>query len=1123
IDTEVEFRVGGDEKLACYQVNALPSGTVVWEEEEEEGKIYQGIVEKPVRGDAGRGGGGGKNFDTDGAIQISEKTVDDAQNTSENDENDNKKSGPVVRFRAGEYVGEKHMPPRLFRGDHVAFRVLMDRRTKQKYARYIKLVQSEKERKRIEKEKKLMENAVPEEGIIMALNNGFGFIRSNRRREDVYFHYSEVIVPNDGDGNSNGKESSNSDGRPKEEEFELKTGQEVKFLVVTDTNVQNNNQRSINNTSSNTKVSARKVESLPLGTVAFHSDVAKGIEGIVSMVPHPPTPGVKGDDSKEGRVRLSEPIKLDAPDSDLGSDTVSEVLLHYSDAPGGVFTYQNHRMQSVNAMWIYEGDTLLFDIIKETVDGCYRAIPTMHTVGLGGSIQEPKQEEIDSESAKPVMRMLATTLVGRAEGVVHTLKNDYGFIHFAERPIDVHFRMYDLLPDEIQEDIRKCMGIEGPVRLEPGAGVQFDIMTHGNIAGANHRGRHGRGGASFDRENVRGQRIVILPASAIVVDKPIASGIKGVIKMTDPKQLYAGAIDIEEEVQRLTMDDKHPLVAQMLDSFLKESSAPHGRKTLVYRDTLSMRDDDIVTEMAAMKGKGLLECSHIPIPGIATNPGRLCIRRVERQESGEEEKEGQSHEEAKKGKKGSKNFRFDKSSLVEALKDDIPPAPEDVVSFDIIQSRRSGNIWVRNLNIVERKNEGGVPPEIVTSDESGVGVVKDIVPKRNFGFVSVLDDNADRRELLFFHLQTGGRGGGFRKGDEVKFDIALEGSKRIATNLKKVPKGTIPSTASKNACLGYVLMEPSHTSLSDTPLRKANSNMSGGGGQVANSRWGDARDDAKKTTQVDTLEEGSILLLEDKNGMFQKRNRRRGRKKRSGSVDSAGSFDTSDEKSVGSIGDASSDGELSSDNASSDNDAPANKGIINVLSHLGYRNGSIAIHGAGATSSMDGSTNPRRGDLVSFVKGRKRNTVRDIRVESRQKAEFLRGRLEDIKRVDTEDSKNKGTAKFIAATEKQEVYDIDLVEVVSCDAKVLKDKESVEGVLYEGKIYGVCRTCDLYLTSKLGTSHKERPKLNLTVKKDRGGKIMAQSMMAKGPDGTNGFPSGWTTRRSQYASEAETS
>ena len=333
----------------------------------------------------------------------------------------------------------------------------------------------------------------------------------------------------------------------------------------------------------------------------------------------------------------------------------------------------------------------------------------------------------------------------------------------------------------------------------------------------------------------------------------------------------------------------------MLDSFLEESSNPHGRKQLVYRDTLSMKDDDIVVEMARTKGKGLLECSHIPIPGISPHPGRLCIRRVEKKDSGEEEesKEEPTVETKKKAKKGSKNFRFDKASLVDYLKEDIPPAPEDVVCFDIVESRRSGNIWVRNMTITERKNEDGVPAEIVASEEgSGKGVIKDVVPKRNFGFVSVLDDTATRTELLFFHLPKDRRGGGLRKGDEVKFDIALEGTKRIATNIKKIPKGTIPSKASQNACLGYIIMEPSHTSLSDTPLRKTASNMSGGGDKVVNSRWAEAKDDGKKAiTQLDMPEEGRILLLEDKTGMFQRRNRRR-RKKRSGSMDSTGSMDS---------------------------------------------------------------------------------------------------------------------------------------------------------------------------------------------------------------------------------------
>lgn len=68
----------------------------------------------------------------------------------------------------------------------------------------------------------------------------------------------------------------------------------------------------------------------------------------------------------------------------------------------------------------------------------------------------------------------------------------------------------------------------------------------------------------------------------------------------------------------------------------------------------------------------------------------------------------------------------------------------------------------------------------------------------------------------------------------------------------------------------------------------------------------------------------------------------------------------------------------------------------------------------------------------------------------------------------------------------------------------------------------VCRTKDLYLTSKVtAAGARQRPKLNLTVKKELkdglGGQIMAQSGMAKGPDGTCGFVDGWTKRKSPYA------
>ncbi len=1155
IDTEVEFKVGsapgngggngegddggggGSKKLSAYQVRALPTGTVLWETEEEEGRVYQGLVEKVPRSEAGGrggsgGGGGSKAHDTDGSIRILPGDPNHDPQKEDDDKGEGSKiKAPLVRLRAGEYFGATSSAGddnshscgnsnvnRLYRGDLVEFRILKDRRTKRKYARYIKLVQTEKERSRIEREKQLLESAVPEEGIIVSLNKGFGFLKSNKRREDIYFHYSHVVVPEVGEEGNTGED---------QEEFELKIGQEVKFLVVVENQLEGEGGGEQQKSNKQYKCSARRIVCIPEGSVIFHTVVARGVKGIVTLPPQPPSPGNKGDDSREGKIRLFEPINdTTSICSDRHENHIEEVLVHYSDSPGGVFTYQNHRNQLVSGLWIHEGDTLLFDVTKETVDGSYRAIPTLHTISVGGGIEEAKPasdkndiQQHNDMSGLAFIRMVSPTMVGRAEGTVHALKSDYGFIHFAERPIDVHFKMYDFFPEQLQDDIRKQLGIVGPVKLEADAGVQFDICAHGNISssGSGNRGRSGKGGNAHERENIRGQRIVLLPKSAVSVDKVVASGVKGTIKAVDSKQLYAGVLELDEEARPMTLDERHPLVAQMLDSFLEESSTPKGRKILVYRDTLSMKDDEIVVEMAKIKGEGVLECSHIPIPGINPHPGRLCIRRVAKSISGKETN-GQEISSCDKRNSQSeskpiKQIRFDKSSMVNDLKEDIPPGIGDIVSLDVVYSRRNGSMKTVNMKILERKAvETGKSTKVTQGESSGVGIIKDIVPKRNFGFISVLDDNASRRELLFFHMPKDRKGGGLRKGDEVKYDIVMEGSKRIATNIKSVPNGTVPSAPSKNACLGYILMEPSHTRLTDTPVRKTHSNLSAGSDKVSNGRWAETKEDLRKNTHQEMHDLGCILLLEDKTGMFQKKNSTRRRRRcdtEENDGDSSDDISVDDARSVDSARDDSGDEGASSDDSAEDN------GIVTLFSHVGYKNGAIAIHGHGSALSMDGSSNPRRGDLVSFAKGRKRNTVRDIRVVERQKSTLLHGRLENIQRSDNETGKNKGKAKFI--TENGEEYDIGLSEVVSCDVKVLKEKESVEGILHEGKVYGICRTCDLYLTSKLGTTHKERPKLNLTVKKTLGGTIMAQSMMAKGPDGSNGFTSGWTKRSSPYA------
>lgn len=1051
IDTEVEFRVGSsssdDSKLAAYEVNAVPTGTVVWEIEEQPEKFFQGLVERS----AYEGRGNSKNGSNEGTIRVLDENKEDTS------------SGPLVRFRLDDYnIDKNQKSSRLFRGDLVEFRVLVDRRTKQKYARYITMLQTEKERKRIEREIKMLENATEEEGVVISLNKGFGFIKSNRRREHVYFHYSHLILPDDDEG----------------KDFELKKGQELKFLVVTERK------------DGEDKCAARKVTCLPKGSVIFQKIVAKGVKGKLTLCPRPPSSGNAGyADNKNGRIHLLEPI-LDLDEG--GENAVDEVSLEYSDAPGGGYTFQQ-RGASVHGLWIEEGDTLLFDVVKELADGSYRAVPTLHTLEIGGEVKPPID---DQDKSSAVVRLVALSLVGRAEGTMHSLKvqSGYGFIHYAERPIDIHFNTYNLIPEELQSDLRKSLGVDGKaVKLEVGAGVQFDICAHGTVSSGISRGR-GRG--AHERENVKGHRVLLLPASCVTTDREIATGVKGVVKSIVTKQLYAGVLDLECELNPMTLEERHPLVAQMISSYLEESENSLGQNPLVYRDVLSMKEDDVVVQIVEKMSNGALTCDHIPVPGLVAHPGRLCIRRIKEEGSNEndDEEKGKPSPSKKKQTNPNENIRFDKSNFCPESKEDVPPNAGDVVTCDIAQSRRTGKFIVRNLKVIERKELDADAEELESTEASGIGIVKDVVQKSNFGFISVFDEKATKRELLFFHLSEGGKKArkntslAFKKGDEVKFDIGVEKSgKRVAANVRVIPKGTIPSKPSKDACRGFVLLVPSHTSLADTPVRKQNHAAVPSEGSEKPGRWGNVKGDTQGRQHADIHEVGSILLLEDKTGMFKKarRNRKRGTSIGSNDDDtrSLGSFD--DSRSIDSIDDISVE----------DIETAAANGYGTLLTHLPYKNGAIAINGMGSSSTMDSSSNPRRGDLVSFIRTRRGGGVRDIRIVTRQAATIIRGRLESIEILLP--GENAGKAKFIAASEKEEQYGVDLKELVGCDAGILKENEPVEGILHEGKIYGVCRTKDISLSSKLGTSHKERPKLNLFVKKNRGGKIIAQSMMAK--------------------------
>ena len=1178
--TQVEFRIGPSQKdankLAAYQVKPLPEGvTIEWERVEYGGQRVRGLVERRAPRSGSSRSSGLETTATsaaEGTIRLLHETPKEKGAEDDDDEAavTTTADGPLVRYTLDDYqidtTANSNNNRRggssssLSRGDLVECRVVTEKRTGYMYAREVTLLVSERERAQRAQEQRLLATAKEEHGVVTSFKGEYGFLKSSSRREQIFFHYDSIhLIPDDDDGGGgDGKDSSGGSGGD-EGRMVLKEGQDMKFLVIEEEEDEHGRPRA-------RRISARRVSLQPRGSVKFFDVICRGAVGTVLQCPQCHDAAHALD--QHGRIRLRTPIhgvttNFDLEEPEPGEPTektVTEVYLSTEDSPGGKFSF--HGGQYVG-LWIQVGDTLLFDIVQDYSDGACRAVPTAFLTPPPEPIRgQDMPADDDTADVVPSVRIVDLTLAGRAEGVVSALKDIYGFIQFAERPVDVHFKMYQMLPEALQEDLRRNMGIANvdakgrPLRLELGAEVHFDLSVHGTIHSNSQKQR--RLQKDNERENLKAQRILLLPPKTIAQIVTIATDVKGTVSKQDTMQPYVGNIEFDPPLKPLTMEQRHPMVAKMLSTFLAaiEAAAPgEDVPPVMFHDVHSAKEDDVVIQMVESMGHGKLTYTHIPQEDAPSYPGRLCIQKATEDPAaaaaddatdakgnngGEEESDkkkedtaevaptptigqqpaggedtkpdsleaGESKASSKSAKtvtpkkksnkqKPVKSVRYDKHSFSKDLLDEAPPGVDDVVECNVVQDRRTGQSHIENMRIVERH-----VAEYSMSETSSVGIVKEVVPARNFGFISVIDDTAASTEMLFFQLKTAAAptdGNGepssppekkaaslrYRKGDAVKFDIGTEkNGKRVALNVTVLPKDALPGKADKNACRGLVLQQPSVTSLNKAAVRKTSSNISNVSSGDKASRWDSVEEDRKKPAETGepVTELGCILLTEDPSSMFR-----------------------------------SSNSHVSDENAeAAEETAEAGQ----LKSHLRYKNGAIAIHGVGSASAGDEKTNPRRGDLVSFVKGG--SGVRDVRIVSRGTATLLRGRLENIQ-IENEGIDGApvaGTAKFISDEDK--TYDVSLSEVVSCAPSVLKEKEAAEGILYEDCIFGIARTVDLYLDTKLGVGHKERPKLNLTVKKDRGGKIMAQSAMAKGPDGTTGFAPGWTTRVSKFASLKET-
>ena len=1045
IGDEMEFQVDdhNQNRISARNLKKLPPNTIQWETEDFPGERIRGLVERPPSTRASYSSSSSPS--DSGTIRILMHQEDEEHATAD---------GHLVRFAQSDIrklpkdiIAEQKSSPSnskrkgssttagsslsLRRGDFVEFTLVTERRTQYKYAREISLLMSEVDRQKHAEETEKLKQAKEEHGVVTSLKDGFGFLRSNKRRQEVFFHYSSVEL-----------EDHHVDD---EEEFVLEEGQEVKFHVVEAGGEQ--------------RFSAHRVQAQPRGSVKFHDHIATAMTGVVLKTPQPQDAGHVLEE--QGKIKLSQPVFDQHED---GSTTqIDEVFLFSRDSPGGHYAYKGG---TAVGLWVEVGDTLLFDVVKDVVDGAFRAAPTAYHQPK----ENPLEIEEDANDTRPrSVRLISLTPAMRAEGEINRLKDGFGkdafgFLHYADRPVDVHFKFHQLLPESIQNDLRLNMGIQNtdedgkPLKLKMGAEVQFDLSVHGSIVG--HKGKQ----TSHERENLKAQRILLLPPGTILRERTIATSVRGRILKQEIGKPFCGTIELDKPAKSMSHDQRHPLVAKLVDTCLKDDNFSR----VVFRDLQTAQEDEIHKTLIESRGRGQLSWSHVEVPNETTYPGLFCITKnskLEVTDDTKEENESDDQDHAsgdekkhpsprRKGKKPKpvRMVYYDKSGIVEEdIDEEKPPSVGDTVTCDIVQHRRSGKAIAVNIRIIER---------CVDEEQKSVGIVNEVVPQRKFGLISVIDGGDSNNELLFFHMKAVVGNRKIRKGDEVKFLVGEEkNGKQVALEIEFLPKGTIPDKASEDACQGIVLLEPSNAFLLEKSVKHSSSKVSST--SEKDSRWSNVDNPTKKEAAKNSdIEKGFVLLTSDPSKMF------------------------------------------------SDESSP----IV-----LRYKTGSLALYGAGASSPTDSKSNPKRGDLVSFAKTKNGHGIRDIRIVTKGHGELVRGNLKNI--VKSENEETLGTAKFVIGSEEGPVYDVPLDRIISCDSSVLKENETVEGILYEGSVYGICRSSDLHLESKFGVGHKSRPKLNLNVKKDRGGQIMAQTMMAMGPDGTTGFSKGWTTRRSQYVSE----
>nr|CAD7393916.1 unnamed protein product [Timema cristinae] len=302
----------------------------------------------------------------------------------------------------------------LKHGDWVQFRIATDRRDQLQRATNISL---QEESFNVSGERR-------EQGAVVALKDGFGFIRCAERESRLFFHFNEVL----------------------DVDRDICVNDEVEFTIV---------QEQIS--FSNSRQSAIRIKHLPTGTVQFEVVIEKNVSGVITKEIPP----------QNGNFGTRSPTKTNSQSPTNGNEKTSE---------SGVIQYQVNGAKKSIYFFPKDCDQKSLPHIGDKVD---------FNISQVKRSKELVAVDVKVVSKNQVKNGLGrSNSLPLCQGFIAALKDGFGFIETVAHDREVFFHFSSILtPRSFSALHFVCVysNFEGePEKLELGVEVEYNLGTRGS-------------------------------------------------------------------------------------------------------------------------------------------------------------------------------------------------------------------------------------------------------------------------------------------------------------------------------------------------------------------------------------------------------------------------------------------------------------------------------------------------------------------------------------------------------------------------------------------------------------------------------------------------------------------